>query len=155
MKLLLWSVGNSNEKYVDEGINIFTKRISRYYPVEWNIFPPAKNPASLSDHQKIESERIIASFQQNDIIVALDEDGRQWTSPALADFISNQADSGVKRLVFIIGGAYGHHESLLNRAHFHWSLSKLIFPHQLARLILAEQLYRACTIIRNEKYHHS
>lgn len=155
MKLLLWSVGKANEKYVDEGINIFTKRISRYYPVEWNIFPPAKNPASLSDHQKIESEKIIASFQQNDIIIALDEDGRQWTSPSLADFISTQADSGAKRLVFIIGGAYGHHGSLLKLAHFQWSLSKLVFPHQLVRLILAEQLYRACTIIRNEKYHHS
>lgn len=156
MKFYFWSVGKANEPYVNEGIKIFTKRISHYYPVEWKIFPPAKNAASLSNDQvkAAESSLIVSALQNDDILIALDENGKQWSSVELAGFIQQKANASAKNIIFLIGGAYGLHENILKRCNHKWSLSKLVFPHQLVRLILAEQIYRACTIIRNEKYHH-
>ncbi len=156
MKFYFWSVGKANEPYVNEGIKIFTKRISHYYPVEWKIFPPAKNAASLSNDQvkATESSLILNALQNDDILIALDENGKQWSSVELAGFIQQKANASAKNIIFLIGGAYGLHENILKRCNHKWSLSKLVFPHQLVRLILAEQIYRACTIIRNEKYHH-
>jgi 23S rRNA (pseudouridine1915-N3)-methyltransferase len=156
MKFYFWSVGKANEPYVNEGIKIFTKRISHYYPVEWKIFPPAKNAASLSNDQvkAVESSLILSTLQNDDILIALDENGKQWSSVELAGFIQQKANASAKNIIFLIGGAYGLHENILKRCNHKWSLSKLVFPHQLVRLILAEQIYRACTIIRNEKYHH-
>lgn len=157
MKINLWSVGKNHESYVKEGIEIFTKRISHYYPVEWKIFPTSKHASSLSIDQikKNEATQIINAIQPDDMVVALDENGKQWNSEELAYFISQKAAGSIKNIVFIIGGAYGLDEDILKRCNKTWSLSKLVFPHQLVRLILAEQVYRACTIIRNEKYHHS
>jgi 23S rRNA (pseudouridine1915-N3)-methyltransferase len=86
--------------------------------------------------------------------VLLDEKGKQMSSTQLATFIEQRANSSIRQLVFLIGGAFGVDDLLKSRANFTWSLSPLVFPHQLVRLILAEQIYRACTIIRNEKYHH-
>ena|SRR5450432_4085749 len=157
MKIYFWSVGKSHEPYVKEGIEIFTKRISHYYPAEWKIFPPAKNAASTPGDQikKAEALQLLHGVQPGDALVALDENGKQWNSPGVADFIQQRANSSTKNLIFLIGGAYGLHESILDICNYKWSLSKLVFPHQLVRLILSEQVYRACTIIRNEKYHHS
>ncbi|HEY9362028.1 MAG TPA: 23S rRNA (pseudouridine(1915)-N(3))-methyltransferase RlmH, partial [Chitinophagaceae bacterium] len=89
-----------------------------------------------------------------DYLVALDERGKQFTSEQLASFIQGRANESVKRMIFLIGGAYGIDDVLLKKANYKWSLSQLTFPHQLVRLILAEQVYRACSILRNEKYHH-
>jgi 23S rRNA (pseudouridine1915-N3)-methyltransferase len=157
MKIHFWCVGRAHEPYVKEGIEIFTKRISHYFPVEWKIFPPAKNSATTTEDQvkKNEAIQLLSASHPGDILVALDESGTQWSSPELAVFIQQQANSSVKNLIFIIGGAYGLHETILNMCHCKWGLSKLVFPHQLVRLILSEQVYRGCTIIRNEKYHHS
>jgi 23S rRNA (pseudouridine1915-N3)-methyltransferase len=157
MKIYLWSVGKANEPYIKEGVALFTKRISHYFPVEWKIFPSAKNAEKLSveEIKKLEGNSILKALQNDDILVTLDENGKQWSSIELADFIQQKANESSKNIIFLIGGAYGIHESVLKRSDFKWSLSKLIFPHQLVRLILAEQIYRACTIIRNEKYHHS
>jgi 23S rRNA (pseudouridine1915-N3)-methyltransferase len=157
MKICCWSVGKSHDSYVKEGIELFTKRISHYYPVEWKILPPAKNAASAAedDIKKAEAAIILNALQNDDILIALDEFGKQWTSSELAEFIQLKANESAKNIIFLIGGAYGIHDSVLKRSNHKWSLSKLVFPHQLVRLILSEQLYRACTIIRNEKYHHS
>jgi 23S rRNA (pseudouridine1915-N3)-methyltransferase len=157
MKIYFWSVGKVHESYVKEGIEMFTKRISHYYTVEWKIFSSAKNAASSSEDQikKTEATQLVDAIHPDDILVALDENGKQWNSTELAAFIEQKANSSTKNLIFLIGGAYGLHETILNRCHYKWSLSKLVFPHQLVRLILSEQVYRACTIIRNEKYHHS
>lgn len=157
MKIYFWSVGKAHEAYIKQGVEIFTKRISHYYPVEWKIFPSAKNAASLSEEQikKNEAAQLLNAILPDDVLIALDEHGKQWSSEDLSGFISQKANSSIKNLIFLIGGAYGIDEALLKRCHHRWSLSKLIFPHQLVRLILAEQVYRACTIIRNEKYHHS
>ena len=156
MKIYFWSVGKAHESHVKEGIDLFTKRISHYFPLEWKIFPSAKNSANLSieEIKKAESASILSALQKEDILVALDEFGKQWDSIELSEFIQKRANEGVKNIIFLIGGAYGLHDNVLKRSNYKWSLSKLVFPHQLVRLILSEQIYRACTILRNEKYHH-
>lgn len=156
MKIAFWSVGKNHEPHVKEGVEEFTKRISRYYPVEWKIIPVPKNAGTLSemDLKKKEGAVILELLGKDDYLVALDEHGKQLSSPGLATFIQSRANESVKTLVFLIGGAYGIDEAVLKTAKYKWSLSQLVFPHQLVRLILAEQVYRACTIQKNEKYHH-
>lgn len=157
MKIHFWSVGKAHEAYVKAGVDEFTKRISNYYPVEWTILPMPKNAGILSeaDLKKKEGELILNSLQKDDYLIALDERGKQISSEGLAELIMKRGNESVKNLVFLIGGAYGIDEAVMKRANYKWSLSQLVFPHQLVRLILAEQVYRACSINRNEKYHHS
>lgn len=156
MKLSLWTIGKSHDSYVKEGIEEFTKRIGKYYPVEWNIIPVPKNAAALaeSDLKKKEGEVVLQLLKNDDYLVALDERGKSFSSESLAQFIQQRASDSTKNVVFLIGGAFGIDASVLQRAQYKWSLSQLTFPHQLVRLILAEQVYRACSILRNEKYHH-
>ncbi len=157
MKIHLWSIGKNHEPHVKLGVEDFTNRISKYFKVEWNIIATPKNAGLLSesDLKKKEGEILLNLLTKDDYLVALDERGKQMNSEALAGFIQQRANESVKRLIFLIGGAYGIDEAVLKRADYKWSLSQLVFPHQLVRLILAEQIYRACTILRNEKYHHS
>lgn len=110
---------------------------------------------SEMDLKKKEGEMITGFLQKEDYLVLLDESGKQLSSEDLAKFIQARANGSIKNIVFLIGGAYGVSEAVKKRADYTWSLSKLVFPHQLVRLILAEQVYRACSINRNEKYHHS
>ena len=156
MKLQFWSIGKNNEPYVKLGVEDFTKRIANYFKVEWSIIPVPKNAGIMSelDLKKKEGEMILQWLHKDDYLVLLDERGKQMSSEGLADFIQARANAGKKKLVFLIGGAFGVDDIVFERANFEWSLSQLVFPHQLVRLILAEQVYRACTIIRNEKYHH-
>jgi 23S rRNA (pseudouridine1915-N3)-methyltransferase len=156
MKIWFWSIGKSHDSYVKEGVAEFTKRISKYFPVEWNIIPVPKNSGMLSemDLKKKEGEIILQWLKQDDYLVALDEHGKQFSSEGLSEFLQERASASTKNLVFLIGGAFGLDAAILKRAQLKWSLSKLTFPHQLVRLILAEQVYRACTILQNEKYHH-
>ena len=156
MKLQFWSIGKNNEPYVKLGVEDFTKRIANYFKVEWSIIPLPKNAGMMSelDLKKKEGEMILQWLHKDDYLVLLDERGKQMSSEGLADFIQARANAGKKNLVFLIGGAFGVDDIVFERANFKWSLSQLVFPHQLVRLILAEQVYRACTIIRNEKYHH-
>ena len=156
MKISCWSIGKANETYVKEGVEDFTRRISRYFKADWNIIPVPKNSSTLSesDLKKKEGETILNQLTKDDYLVALDERGKQLNSEGLSQFIQARANDSTKRLIFLIGGAYGIDEDVLKRADFKWSLSQLVFPHQLVRLILAEQVYRACTILKNEKYHH-
>ena len=157
MKLHFWSVGKPHESHVKEGVELFTKRISHYYPVEWNIIPMPKNSAMLSEMylKQKEGETILGFLRKEDYLVLLDERGKLIGSEELSRFILTRANESVRNLVFLIGGAYGVSEAVMKRANYKWSLSPLVFPHQLVRLVLAEQVYRACTITRNEKYHHS
>lgn len=156
MRFQFLSVGKANESYVDEGIKMFTKRITNYYQTDWTIIAPSKNAAALSDTElkNKEGELILQQIKADDYLVLLDERGKQFTSEALANFIQQRANESKKNIVFLIGGAFGVSEAVFKRADFKWSLSPLVFPHQLVRLILAEQIYRACSINRNEKYHH-
>jgi 23S rRNA (pseudouridine1915-N3)-methyltransferase len=156
MKLQFWSIGKAHESYVKEGVELFTKRITNYYPVEWNILSMPKNAATLSatDLKNKEGELVLQALQKDDYLVLLDERGKQLKSEGLAQLIQSRANESVKNIVFLIGGAFGVSDAVAQRANFTWSLSPLVFPHQLVRLVLAEQIYRACSINRNEKYHH-
>lgn len=154
MKILFWSVGKAHEPLLKEGIDAYTKRITNYFPVEWTLIPPPKNTGTESDQKKAEGVAMLQLLKQGDYLIALDERGASLTSEGLSRLVQQRATESVKRLVFLIGGAYGLDKTVLDRAPFTWSLSMLTFPHQLVRLILAEQVYRACTILRNEKYHH-
>ncbi|MBS1914849.1 MAG: 23S rRNA (pseudouridine(1915)-N(3))-methyltransferase RlmH [Bacteroidetes bacterium] len=156
MKIQLLSIGKNHELFVKEGIEDFTKRISKYFPVSWNVIAPPKNAGAFSEKElkKKEAELVLQMLQKEDYLVALDERGTQLSSEGLAKFLQSRATESTKTVVFLVGGAFGLDEALLKRANYKWSLSQLTFPHQLVRLILAEQLYRACSILRNEKYHH-
>lgn len=156
MKIQLWSVGKPHDAYVKAGIEDFTKRLNNYFPAQWQIIPAPKQSASMSDQlqKKAEAAAILQLVEKDDFLILLDERGKQFSSTELAEILQKRANESTKRLIFIIGGAFGVNESITQRANMIWSLSKLVFPHMLVRLILSEQLYRACTILRNEKYHH-
>jgi 23S rRNA (pseudouridine1915-N3)-methyltransferase len=156
MKIQLWSIGKAHDSYIKEGVTEFTKRISKYFPVEWTIIPVPKNAGMLSemDLKKKEGEIVLQWLKPDDYLVALDEHGKQFSSEGLSEFLQERASASTKNLVFLIGGAFGLDAAVLKRAQLKWSLSQLTLPHQLVRLILAEQVYRACTILQNEKYHH-
>ncbi len=156
MKISFWSIGKNNESFVKEGVEDFTRRISRYFKTEWSIIPMPKHGGVLppTELKKKEGEVILQLLSKDDYLVVLEERGKQINSEGLATFLQARANESTKHLIFLIGGAYGLDDSVLKRANFKWSLSQLVFPHQLVRLILAEQVYRACTILKNEKYHH-
>ena len=153
MKLLFISVGKPHEPYIKEGVLIFTQRISHYYPVDWQLIAPAKvtEPVLI---KKAEAVSILKTILPTDVLILLEETGKMLSSPGLAKLIQQKANQSAQRIVFLIGGAYGVDEEIKKRAQFSWSLSELVFPHMLVRLILTEQVYRACSILANEKYHH-
>jgi len=156
MKFKLISIGKQHEKYIKDGVEDFTARIQKYYPAEWQIIAPPKNAATLSESElkKAESLLVLSQLQKDDFLILLDEKGKMISSVELSALLQQRANESSKKLVFLIGGAFGVDTALRDRANFTWSLSKLVFPHMLVRLLLAEQVYRACTIARNEKYHH-
>lgn len=156
MKIQLWSVGKAHEPYVKAGVEDFTRRAGNYFKVEWLLIPAPKNAGQLNkaDLRKREGETILQSLEKDDYLVALDERGKMLSSEGLAQLLQTRANESTRRLIFLIGGAYGLDAAVMKRANLSWSLSLLVFPHQLVRLILAEQVYRACTILKNEKYHH-
>ena len=157
MKLQFWSIGKPHEAYAKAGIEEFTKRLNNYFTADWHIIPSPKNAANLSepDLKKAEAAIVLQQLQKDDYLILLDERGKQFSSPELAQWLQQRANESTRRIVFLIGGAFGVDETVAKRADHVWSLSKLVFPHMLVRLVLAEQVYRACTILRNEKYHHS
>ena len=156
MKLLFCSVGKAHERYVKEGIDDFTARINHYFSAEWLLIASVKNASSLSltELKREEAKAILASLQTDDVLVLLDEKGKAISSTQLAQLIQQKANESCRRMVFLIGGAFGVDDVIFKRANLTLSLSQLTFPHMLVRLILVEQIYRACTILKNEKYHH-
>jgi 23S rRNA (pseudouridine1915-N3)-methyltransferase len=146
MKILFITIGKQNDSSLSDAILDYTKRINNYFKTEWKIIP-------LSDIKK-ESESIFKSIESDDYLVVLHERGKELSTIELADFIEKRMIASDKRIVFVIGGAYGVGEDILQRANFKWSLSKLVFPHQIVRLILSETIYRSITVIKNEPYHH-
>ena len=149
MKITIISVGKSHEASLREAIDDFTARIGHYMPVEWKIVDEDEKVLKIIDDPKSPSGR-----NSGDYIIALDEKGKMLSSTGLADRMQKCLNESTKRLVFIIGGAYGLTPAMHEKAQLTVSLSALTFPHQLVRLILAEQIYRACTILKGEKYHH-
>jgi len=156
MKISLILVGKTTEKQLETGTDEYIKRLSHYTKFDFLVIPELKNTKSLSEFQQKEKEAelILAKLKTDDFVVLLDENGVQYGSEELAGFIEKKAVGGTKNLVFIVGGPYGFHESVYQRANHKLSLSKLTFSHQMVRLIFVEQIYRAFTILKGEPYHH-
>jgi len=156
VKIQLIVIGKTNQHFVKQGLDEFCKRLLHYFPFELEVIPDIKNSQNLSvDQQKVkEGEMILRSFQPSDYIVLLDEHGKEFTSVEFAEYIEKKTRTSVKRLVFVIGGAYGFAQTVYEAAYEKIALSKMTFPHQLIRLIFIEQLYRVMTILHNEPYHH-
>ncbi len=153
MKIILLVVGKRHDATIVAAINDYTARLQRFATTEWVMVPAPHGHMSPEEQKGIESKKLLAQLKSDDTVVVLDERGTQWSSPEFANALTRwQHAAG--RIVFIIGGAYGVTSELADRANAIWSLSSLVFPHQVVRLMLAEQLYRASTIIRGELYHH-
>jgi 23S rRNA (pseudouridine1915-N3)-methyltransferase len=155
MKIELWVVGKTAFKYLEEGIGLYEKRLKHYTSFELGVLPDVKNPPLSTEALKTkEGELILNKLTKDDVLVLLDENGKQQTSVEFSKFIENQQINSTKRLVFQIGGAFGFSEAVYQRANVKLSLSKMTFSHQMIRLFFVEQLYRAFTIVRGEKYHN-
>ncbi|HCY42010.1 MAG TPA: 23S rRNA (pseudouridine(1915)-N(3))-methyltransferase RlmH [Prolixibacteraceae bacterium] len=156
MKICLLVIGKTDESYLQKGLEIFLKRIPHYILFEMKVIPDIKNAKNLSrDQQKEkEGELILQQLLSSDELILLDENGMEFTSIDFARFLEKKMISGIKRLVFVIGGPYGFSENVYSKASGKMSLSKMTFSHQMVRLIFAEQLYRAFTILKGEPYHH-
>jgi len=155
MKISFWVVGKTSEKYLTEGMQMYIGRLKHYARLDFIEFKDVKVTASHAELSKQESAQFLGKIQSEDFVVLLDENGRQFSSVAFAGFLEQKMIGSPKNIIFIVGGAYGHHQLLKSRADLILSLSELTFSHQMVRLIFLEQLYRAFTIIRNEKYHNS
>ena len=155
MKTILVLVGKTTDKHFQAGINDYVDRIGHYMPFELITIPELKNTKSLSQAQQKEREGqlILQHITPTDTLVLLDEHGNEYRSIQLAQWLQ-QRQSTCRRLVFVIGGPYGFSEAVYQRANEKLSLSQLTFSHQMVRAILAEQIYRACAIIKGEPYHH-
>lgn len=150
MKLRVISVGPRHDKLLTAKRQEFEKRLP--YSIAWQLLPYSKTDGQSA--RRLESHQIASKLSPQDLVVLLDETGVQLTSEGLAAKFADWQSFG-RPLVFVIGGAYGVDSDLKARADFVWSLSKLVFPHQLVRLMLVEQLYRAATINQGHPYHHS
>jgi 23S rRNA (pseudouridine1915-N3)-methyltransferase len=148
MKLVILSVGKEKDEISADLVRHYELRLLRYLPVEWLYVEHGAT-------KEKEGEKILEHMKKEDYVVLLDEKGRDMKSEALAELVENRMVDSVRRMVFVIGGAYGVSEKVTARANYVWKLSSLVFPHMLVRVILVEQLYRALTIIRGEKYHHA
>ena len=155
MKTILILVGKTTDKHFQAGINDYAERISHYMPFDIVTIPELKNTKSLSEDQQkaMEGELILKQLQASDTLVLLDEHGKELRSIELAKWLE-QKQQTARRLVFVIGGPYGFSEAVYKRANEQLSLSRLTFSHQMVRLVFIEQIYRACTIIKGEPYHH-
>lgn len=156
MKVLLLTVGKTNEINFINAISDYQKRLKFYIPFEIQELPELKNTKSLSESQQktLEGEAILAALDASDLVVLLDDKGKDFTSMQFADYMQRNMASGAKRLIFVVGGPYGFSDAVYARANGKVSLSKMTFSHQMVRLIFVEQLYRAMTILRGEPYHH-
>ena len=155
MKTLLILVGKTADRHFQAGISDYAGRISHYMPFELVTIPELKNTKSLSEDQQktAEGELILKFLQPSDTVVLLDEHGRELRSIEFARWLEQKRNTA-RRLVFIIGGPYGFSPAVYARANEQLSLSKMTFSHQMIRLVFTEQVYRACTIIKGEPYHH-
>jgi 23S rRNA (pseudouridine1915-N3)-methyltransferase len=155
MKTELLLVGKTVNKHFIAGINDYIERTNHYMPFNITVIPELKNTKALTEEQQKEREGdlILQKLQSSDTVVLLDEHGKELRSIEFADWLQRKQNT-TRRLVFIIGGPYGFSKAVYERANERLSLSKMTFSHQMVRLIFCEQIYRACTIIRGEPYHH-
>lgn len=154
IKILL--TGKTDKTFVKEGVELYAGRISKYIPFQVKTLPGIKKTGKMPVESVKEKEgnTALREICENDFVILLDEKGKQLSSVQFSEFLNKKMNESVKNLVFIIGGAYGFHNKLRQRAQLKLSLSKMTFSHQIVRIIFLEQLYRAFTIIRGEPYHN-
>jgi len=153
MKVRLILVGRSERGFVEDGVGHYLARLQRTSPVEVVVLPEAGR-GEVTFQQRTESERILAALKPGERVVVLDERGAALTSPAFANKLGTWRDQGVRQVAFVIGGAYGMTDEVRQRADLVMALSEMTFPHQLVRVLFAEQLYRAFSILQGSPYHH-
>ena len=156
MNIELLVVGKTDSREVDALVEMYSRRIAHYVRFGVTYLPDVRNTKNLSSRQqnKSEGDRILALLSESDCVVLLDERGDELRSMQFAEWVGKRMSSGLRRLVFVIGGPYGFSEEVYARANYKISLSRMTFSHQIVRAIFAEQIYRAFTILNNEPYHH-
>ncbi|MBS4042126.1 MAG: 23S rRNA (pseudouridine(1915)-N(3))-methyltransferase RlmH [Flavobacteriales bacterium] len=156
MQLRIISVGKTDSKAIQQLTEDYQNRLKHYIKCEWVVIPDIKNSKNLTfaQQKQKEGQEILSKIQVADVVVLLDEKGKQFSSMQFADWLQKKMNQGIKQLVLVIGGPYGFSEEVYERADQKISLSAMTFSHQMVRLFLTEQLYRAMTILRNENYHH-
>tara|TARA_R100001369_G_scaffold49261_1_gene75862 strand:- start:17834 stop:18307 length:474 start_codon:yes stop_codon:yes gene_type:complete len=156
MTIKLLGIGKTDDKTLQNLTDVYVKRLQFYNKFEIELIPDIKNIKNLDENQQKQKEGdlILNKLSSSDFVVLLDENGKQLSSIGFSEFIQKRFNSGLKQVIFIIGGPYGFSEDVYNRADTKISLSKMTFSHQMVRLFFTEQLYRAFTILKNEPYHH-
>jgi len=156
MNIKLLAIGKTDNKSLQALIDDYTKRLSFYIKFDIEIIPDIKNAKNLSENQQKEKEgeMILSKINTTDQLILLDENGKSFTSIGFSEELQKKMNSGIKTLVFVIGGPYGFSEEVYKKANGKISLSEMTFSHQMIRLFFIEQLYRGFTILKNEPYHH-
>lgn len=156
MKIKLIAVGKTDNNNLQMFMDDYIKRLGFYVTFEFKIIPDIKNTKSLSEIQQKQKEGdlILKHLETSDELYVLDENGKTFTSVGFSGFLNKKMSSGLKQLVFVIGGPYGFSDEVYQRANGKISLSQMTFSHQMVRLFFLEQLYRGFTILKNEPYHH-
>ncbi len=156
MKIKILAVGKTDDKNLQVLVDTYVKRLAHYVKFELEIIPDLKKMKSRTEAEQkaLEGEALLKKLEPGDQLVLLDEKGRQYRSMEFASQIQKKMNSGVRRMVLVIGGPYGFSDAVYARADELLSLSKMTFSHQMIRLFVLEQIYRAFTILRNEPYHH-
>jgi 23S rRNA (pseudouridine1915-N3)-methyltransferase len=157
MKVEFWVIGKTSFPYLDEGNDIYLNRIKHYLPFQMVTIPDIKNRKKLSEPEikKREGEVILSKLNSGDFLILMDERGKQRTSVQFSEHFQSLLQQSYKRIIFLIGGAYGFSDAVYERSNTKMSLSNMTFSHQMVRLIFLEQFYRALAIMNNEPYHHS
>ena len=157
MKIAFWQIGKTKENYLKSGEEQYENRLKHYLSFESKVFPDIKNAGKLKpiDLKKAEAKMILGQIQNSDHLILLDENGKTYKSSEFASFNEKLFHSGSKRIIYLVGGAFGFDQSLYDRADRKVALSKMTFTHQMVRLFFLEQLYRAMTILKNEQYHNT
>ncbi|MDR1757300.1 MAG: 23S rRNA (pseudouridine(1915)-N(3))-methyltransferase RlmH [Culturomica sp.] len=156
MKICLLVIGKTDAEYIRSGVAEYEKRLGKYLPYEMKVLPDLKNSRNLTEavQKEREGEAIIEQLQAGDHVVLLDERGESYTSVGFSEFLAQKILSGIRRLVFVIGGPYGFSDEVYRQGRAKIALSRMTFSHQMVRMIFVEQLYRALTILWGEPYHH-
>ncbi|WP_298476647.1 23S rRNA (pseudouridine(1915)-N(3))-methyltransferase RlmH [uncultured Maribacter sp.] len=156
MTIKLITIGKTDSKQLQELITNYTTRLKHYVKFDLDIIPDIKNAKNLSEKQQKEKEGelILKKIVPTDVLVLLDENGKQLSSVDFSSYLQKKMNAGNKQLVFVIGGPYGFSDSVYKKANDKISLSKMTFSHQMVRLFIVEQIYRGFTILKNEPYHH-
>jgi 23S rRNA (pseudouridine1915-N3)-methyltransferase len=153
MRIIIISFGKENDSLIRDAITDFTDRLSRWTPVEWTVLPASKDEGEKGRHD--EAVALLRFIDESDTLVALDERGKKMNTQAFSTFFDRMMSGGEKKIIFTIGGSHGLHGDVLARADMTLSLSDMTLPHQLVRLVLIEQIYRAFSILKGSKYHHA